>query len=96
MPKKEGRRKHWQYSLSLHHNTLQDGKLLVEFYTCYPGDAFYNAVNQCYWLEYHPKFAVDRLHRQSTVHLILPSSNSEDNVTAEGLVPFCLTNNADI
>ena len=41
-----------------HPNALQDGKFLVDFYICHPTDRFFNAVNQCYWLENHPTFDV--------------------------------------
>ena len=67
---------------------MQDGKFLVEFYTCHPADKRYNAVNQRYWLEYHPKSQIADPFRNRTAHLVRPSSQSESYATAEGLEPF--------
>ena len=75
-------------SLSLHPNALQDGKFLVDFYICHPGDIYYNAVNQRYWLEYHPILDDNRPNHQATAHLIRPSAQSESYAVAEGLRPF--------
>jgi hypothetical protein len=30
-----------------------DGQFLFEFYICHPSDWRYNAVNQCYWIQFH-------------------------------------------
>ena len=42
-------------SIPLHPNTLQDETFLVLFLICHPGGAYYDVINQQYWLEYHPK-----------------------------------------
>ena len=60
----------------------------MDFYICHPTDWFFNAINQHYWLEYHPTSDVTRPDHQSTAHLIRPFSQSEDYAIAEGLTPF--------
>ena len=45
-------------SVQAHPAALQDGQFLVDFYTCHPSDRYYNAINQCYWLEYHPALSI--------------------------------------
>jgi hypothetical protein len=42
----------FQDSVSLYPPCLQDGRFLVKFYMAHPADARYNAINQCYWLQY--------------------------------------------
>ena len=74
--------------MSLYPNALVDGKFLVKFFVCRPGDAYYSALNLGYWLEYHPKSPFVRPEHESMAHLICPTSNSEDYAIAEGLVPF--------
>ncbi len=32
---------------------LVDGRYLVDFYISHPSDYRYNAINQCFWLQYH-------------------------------------------
>ena len=75
-------------SLQAHPSALQDGKFLVEFYTCHPADKKFNAINQRYWLEYHPTQEVAAPYRDRCAHLIRPSSQSEAYAIAEGLRPF--------
>ena len=67
---------------------LQDGKFLVEFYTCHPGDKRYNAANQRYWLEYHPVREVAAPYRDKCAHLVRPSPTSAAYAITEGLKPF--------
>jgi hypothetical protein len=43
----------FQESMLLYPSCLQDGRFLVDFYICHPADSWYNAVNQCFWLQYH-------------------------------------------
>jgi len=75
-------------SMREHPDCVHDGRFLVNFYTCHPDDKFYNARNQRYWLEYHPKLCEPDPHRQRSTHLIRPSSQSPSYATAEGLLPF--------
>ena len=75
-------------SVLLHPNAMQDGKFLVDFYICHPRDCIFNAINQHYWLEYHPASEVLQPEHQSTAHLIRPTAQSKDYDIAEGLTPF--------
>ena len=76
------------FTLKAHPTALQDGKFLVEFYTCHPGDKRYNAINQRYWLEYHPVREVAAPYRDKCAHLIRPSLTSAAYAITEGLKPF--------
>ena len=77
-------------SVQAHPAALQDGRFLAQFYTCHPADKRYNAINQRYWLEYHPKFEVANPYCNKHTHMIRPSSQSEAYAKAEGLAPFSL------
>ncbi len=71
-----------------HLSALQDGKFLVEFYTCHSNDKYFNAINQCYYLEYHPA-QQSRYHTSDQLtHLIRPSASSAAYSASEGLAPF--------
>ena len=48
-------------------NAMQDGRFLVEFYVGHPADKRYNAINQRFWLEYHP--AIDMANCYLTRYL---------------------------
>ena len=74
-------------SLALNPQAFHDGRFLVDFYICHPQDKFFNAVNQRYWLEYHPQSSVESSPRE-LAHLIRPSSSSSQYARAEGLRPF--------
>ena len=41
--------------MAVHPDCLSDGKFLVDFYILHPDDSNFNAPNQHYWLEYHPR-----------------------------------------
>ena len=56
-----------------HPTAFQDGKFLVNFFTVHPADKYYNASNQCFWLEYHPILEEPNPHRQRSTHLIRPT-----------------------
>ena len=75
-------------SVKAHPAALQDGRFLCQFYACHPADKRYNAINQRYWLEYHPKFEVANPYRNRHTNTIRPSSQSESYADAEGLAPF--------
>ena len=77
-----------QNSLKAHPTAFQDGRFLVDFYTCHPADTYYNAINQRYWLEYHPILDTTNPSRNKHTHLIRPSAASPTYATAEGLRPF--------
>ena len=75
-------------TVSIHPTAMQDGQFLVNFYICHPADIRYNAINQRYWLEYHPKLEDSNTNHRATAHLIRPTSTSAAYVTADGLRPF--------
>ena len=75
-------------SLQEHPSAFQDGKFLVNFFTCHPSDKFFNASNQRYWLEYHPKMEEPNPGRHRSTHLIRPTIQSPNYAVAEGLLPF--------
>ena len=77
-----------QRPLQAHPVALQDGKFLVDFYTCHPADKKYNAINQRYWLEYHPILEVAGPYRNRCTHMIWPFAQSPSYAVAEGLRPF--------
>ena len=83
-------------SLREYPNCIQDGQFLVDFYTCHPKDKAFNAVNQPYWLEYHPFRELPNPMRLRTTHLLRPSDNSPDYAASQDLRPFrqwiCLLN----
>lgn len=66
-----------QRSTSLHSSCLQDGKFLMEFYTCHPNDSRYCAINQRHWLHYQPVDYVNDASVTSATHLVKPSDTSE-------------------
>ena len=83
-------------SLRKHPNALQYGRFLVDFYTFHPKEKLFNAINQRYWLTYHPITTNSDPLRQRNTHLLHPSAESPNYANAQGLCPFrrwvCLTN----
>ncbi len=77
----------WADSLSLHPTCLQEVRFLVKFYVCHPSNKFYNATNQQYWLQYHPRLD-DPVSPSPTTHHIRPTSASGAFASAEGLRTF--------
>lgn len=41
-------------SIAIHPSCLQDGQFFLDFYILHPSDVRFNAVNQRYWIHYHP------------------------------------------
>ena len=74
--------------MQAHPQALQDGRFLVEFYTCHPKDKRFNAINQRYWLEYHPVLEVAYPGRDKRTHMIRPAPESVEYAKAQGLKPF--------
>ena len=74
-----------QRSVLSHPSTLQDGQFLVDFYTCQSADKMFNALNQRYWLEYHPKFDLSNPYCDCFTHMIRPSAQLPSYAVAEGL-----------
>ena len=75
-------------TLSCHPSAFQDGRFLVDFYIVHPGDRFFNAVNQRYWLEYHPCNENNSNAHQHTAHLLRPTDEAAQIASAENLRPF--------
>jgi hypothetical protein len=78
-----------QESMSLYPSCLQDGRFLVEFYISHPADLQYNAVNTCFWLQYHLVAELKSPPSTTDIHLIRPSDSSEDYAIRHKLLPFC-------
>ena len=78
----------FQRYVQAHPSALKDGRFIVDFYTCHPADKRYNAINQRYWLEYHPKLEVANPYRDRCTHIIRPSAQLPSYAIAEGLQPF--------
>jgi hypothetical protein len=72
-------------SVALYPSCLQDGCFLVDFYMSHPADVRYNAINQCFWLQYRnrntPTFGT------LDAHLMTPSDTSADCVAHLYLIP---------
>ena len=75
-------------TLQAHPQALQDGRFLVDFYACHHKDKRFNAINQRYWLEYHPVLEVAYPGRDKCTHMIRPTSESENYAKAQGLRCF--------
>ncbi len=78
----------FQDSMSLYPSCTQDGQYLFEFYICHPSDWRYNAINQCYWLQYHGIDEVAMPTASTDTHLIRPSDTSDAYAARHKLVPF--------
>ena len=75
-------------SMSLYPSCMLDGRFLFEFYICHPSDWCYNAVNQCYWIQYHGQNDILCPDLSSETHLIRPSETSVDYSLCHKLLPF--------
>lgn len=74
-------------SMAVHPSCLQDGQFLVDFYILHPADVRYNAVNQRYWIHYHPFGDAVAANSDLDSHLIRPSDTSDDYARRHHLVP---------
>ena len=63
-----------QQSVQAHPAALQDGRFLVDFFTCHCSDRYYNAINKYYCIKYHPVLSIANPHRKHITHLICPSA----------------------
>jgi hypothetical protein len=75
-------------SVALYLSCIQDGHFLVDFYMSHPTKVRYNAIKQCFWLQYSnrntPKFGT------LDVHLITPSDTLADCAACLHLIPVCI------
>ncbi len=78
----------FQDSMSLYPLCMQDGRYLFKFYICHPSDWHYNAINQCYWLQYHGLDEVATPTPSTGAHLIQPSDTSDSYTNCHKLMPF--------
>ncbi len=78
----------FQDSMSLYPSCTQDGRYLFKFYICHPSDWHYNAINQCFWLQYHGLDEVATHQPSTDAHLIRPSDTSDSYANPHKLVPF--------
>jgi hypothetical protein len=74
--------------MSSYPSCLQDSRFLVEFYISHPADLRYNAINTCFWLQYHTLSELQSPLSTTDTHLIRPSDSSEDYATRHKLLPF--------
>jgi hypothetical protein len=75
-------------SMSSYPSCLQDGCFLLEFFICHPSDLRVNAVNQCYWLQYHTLSKLQSPLSSMETHLIKPSDTSVNYAQRHKLRPF--------
>ena len=75
-------------SMLLYSSCMLDGRFLFEFYICHPSDWRYNAVNQCYWIQYHGQNDIVCPNLSSETHLIRPSDTLVDYALCHKLLPF--------
>ena len=75
-------------TLSCHPSAFQDGRFLVDFYIVHPGNQFFNAVNQRYWLEYHTCNEATSNAHQHTDHLLRPLDEAGQIASTKNLRPF--------
>lgn len=75
-------------STAMSPSCLQEGKFLVEFYILHHEDVRQNAMNQRYWLQYHPFSDITTPTSSIMTHLIRPSDTSEALAAKSHLVPF--------
>lgn len=74
-------------SLALYPSCLQDCRFLVDFYILHPADVRFNAINQRYWIQYHPHQDGGSNAALDESHLIRPSESSEAYAKRHRLVP---------
>jgi hypothetical protein len=67
---------------------MLDGRFLFKFYICYPSDWRYNAVNQCYWIQFQGHEDIMCPNLSTDTHLICPSETSDDYALRHKLLWF--------
>jgi hypothetical protein len=75
-------------SVSIYPLCTLDGWFLFEFYICHPEDWRYNAVNQCYCIQYHGWEDITHPTLSTETHLVCPSDTSDNYAQSHNLVPF--------
>ncbi len=75
-------------SVSVYPLCTLEGRFLFEFYICHPENWQYNAVNQCYWIQYHGREGIKHPTLSTKTHLVCPSDTSDGYVWHHNLLPF--------
>ncbi len=78
----------FQESMSLYPSCLQDGRFLVEFYICHPSDSWFNAINHCFWLQYHTDSELQSPFSTMETHIVHPSDTLVDYTNHHKLSAF--------
>jgi hypothetical protein len=74
-------------STSILPSCFQDGRFLVKFFTLHYEDICFNAMNQPYWLQYHPDGNITTPASSTMTHLIQPLETSKALAKQQHLVP---------
>ena len=75
-------------SVLLYPSCTLDGRFLFEFYISHPSDWHYNAVNQCYLIQFHGQEDMMCPDLSTDSHLICPSETSDAYALRHKLRPF--------
>ena len=77
----------FELSVQLLPSCMQTEKFLVDFYISHPSDWCYNAVNQCFWLQYFKESDVLHPGEAGETHLVRPSPSFAGYAIGHNLVP---------
>ena len=75
-------------SMSSYPLCLQDGRFLLNFFIYHLSDSHINAINQCYWLQYHTLSELQSPLTTTDTHLICPSDTLVDYAQRHRLCPY--------
>ncbi len=75
-------------SMSSYPSCLQDGRFLLNFFIFHPSNSRINAINQCYWLQYHTLSKLQSPLTTTDTHLICPTDTLVDYAQYHKLCPF--------
>ncbi len=75
-------------SMLLYPSCMLDSRFLFKFYICHPSDWHYNAVNQCYWIQYHGQNDIVCPDQLLETHLICPYETSIEYALRHKLLLF--------
>ncbi len=75
-------------SVLIYPSCTLDGQFLFKFYICHPADWQYNAVNQCYWIQFHGWEDITHPSLSTETHLVRPSDTSDDYAQCHNLLSF--------
>jgi hypothetical protein len=78
----------FEQSMSSYPLCLQDGRFLLEFFICLLSNSRINAINQCYWHQYHTLSKLQSPLSSTDTHLIHLSNTLVDYAHCHKLCPF--------